>query len=175
LLKTRTPNAAGLSEQEVHIFLDTVIAMAEPVKIHFLWRLQLRDPSDEMVLKTAVNGRADLLVTFNARDYGTGAGAVWHSSDDHRAGRWKGSENKETSPYPLRLPRSLKKAVEKQSEEDGTSINQFVATAGAEKVSALQVAEFFADRRMRADFKAFDKIMKRRRGKPPVTGDEISS
>ena len=81
----------------------------------------------------------------------------------------------ETSTYPLRLPRSLKKAVEKQSEEDGTSINQFVATAGAEKVSALQVAEFFADRRMRADFKAFDKIMKRRRGKPPVTGDEISS
>ena len=63
--------AAGLSEQEVLIFVDTVIAMAEPVKIHFLWRPQLRDPSDEMVLETAVNGRADLLVTFNARDYGT--------------------------------------------------------------------------------------------------------
>jgi len=63
--------AAGLSEQEVLIFVDTVIAMAEPVKIHFLWRPQLRDPSDEMVLETAVNGQADLLVTFNARDYGT--------------------------------------------------------------------------------------------------------
>ena len=63
--------AAGLSEQEVHIFVDTVIAMAEPVKINFLWRPQLRDPSDEMVLETAVNGRADLLVTFNERDYGT--------------------------------------------------------------------------------------------------------
>jgi predicted nucleic acid-binding protein len=45
--------------------------MAEPVKIHFLWRPQLRDPSDEMVLETAVNGRADLLVTFNERDHGT--------------------------------------------------------------------------------------------------------
>jgi putative PIN family toxin of toxin-antitoxin system len=63
--------AAGLSEQEVHIFVDAVIAMAEPVKIHFLWRPQLRDPSDEMVLETAVNGRANLLVTFNERDYGT--------------------------------------------------------------------------------------------------------
>ena len=63
--------AAGLSEQEVHIFVDTMIAMAEPLKIHFLWRPQLRDPSDEMVLETAVNGQADLLVTFNARDYGT--------------------------------------------------------------------------------------------------------
>jgi len=63
--------AAGLSEQEVHVFVDTVIAMAEPVKIYFLWRPQLRDPSDEMVLETAVNGQADLLVTFNARNYGT--------------------------------------------------------------------------------------------------------
>ena len=63
--------AAGLTEQEVHIFIDAVIAIAEPVKIHFLWRPQLRDLSDEMVLETAVNGRANLLITFNERDYGT--------------------------------------------------------------------------------------------------------
>lgn len=31
----------------------------------------MRDPSDKMVLETAVNGRANLLVTFNVRDYGT--------------------------------------------------------------------------------------------------------
>ena len=63
--------AAGLSEQEVRIFVDAIIAIAEPVKIHYLWRPQLRDPSDEMVLETAVNGRASLLITFNVRDYGT--------------------------------------------------------------------------------------------------------
>jgi putative PIN family toxin of toxin-antitoxin system len=63
--------ASRLSEQEVQTFLDAAIAMAEPVKIHFLWRPQLRDPTDEMVLEAAVNGRADLLVTFNIRDYGT--------------------------------------------------------------------------------------------------------
>lgn len=63
--------AAGLSEQEVRIFVDAVIAIAEPVKIHYLWRPQLRDPSDEIVLETAVNGRANLLITFNVRDYGT--------------------------------------------------------------------------------------------------------
>jgi predicted nucleic acid-binding protein len=62
--------AAGLSEREVGIFLDAVVAMAEPVTTHFLWRPQLRDPSDEMVLEAAVNGRADLLVTFNVRDFG---------------------------------------------------------------------------------------------------------
>lgn len=63
--------AAGLSEHEVRIVVDAVIATAEPVKIHYLWRPQLRDPSDEMVLETAVNGRANLLITFNVRDYGT--------------------------------------------------------------------------------------------------------
>jgi len=79
----------------------------------------------------------------------------------------------ETKTYPLRLPRSLKDAVERLSKEDGTSLNQFVATAVAEKVSALQTARFFEDRRARADFKAFDKIIKRRGGKPPREGDEI--
>jgi putative PIN family toxin of toxin-antitoxin system len=63
--------AAGLSEQEVRIFVDAVIATAEAVKIHYLWRPQLRDPSDEMVLEAAVNGRANLLITFNVRDFGT--------------------------------------------------------------------------------------------------------
>jgi putative PIN family toxin of toxin-antitoxin system len=62
---------AGLSSEQVEIFLDAVIGMGEPVATHFLWRPQLRDPNDEMVLEAAVNGRADALVTFNSRDYGT--------------------------------------------------------------------------------------------------------
>jgi len=79
----------------------------------------------------------------------------------------------EAKTYPLRLPRSLKEAVERLSRQDGTSINQFVATAVAEKVSALQTSRFFEDRRARADFKTFDKIMRRRGGKPPREGDEM--
>ena len=64
---------AGLSRQQVEVFLDAIIAMGEPVQTHFLWRPQLHDPNDEMVLEAAVNGRADALVTFNVRDYGTAA------------------------------------------------------------------------------------------------------
>ena len=79
----------------------------------------------------------------------------------------------ETRTSPLRLPRSLKEAVARLSKEDGTSINQFVATAVAEKVSALRTARFFEDRRARADFKAFDRILKRRGGRPPREGDEM--
>jgi putative PIN family toxin of toxin-antitoxin system len=62
--------ASGLTDQEAETFVTAVIAMAEPVKIHFLWRPQLRDAGDEMVLETAVNGGADALITFNVRDYG---------------------------------------------------------------------------------------------------------
>jgi hypothetical protein len=81
----------------------------------------------------------------------------------------------DTTTYPLRLPRSLKEAVKRLSREDGTSINQFVAMAVAEKVSALQTAQYFADRKARANFQAFDKIMKRRGGKPPRAGDDMPS
>jgi hypothetical protein len=66
----------------------------------------------------------------------------------------------------------LKDAVERLSREDGTSINQFVAMAVAEKVSALQTAKFFQHRKALADFEAFDKIMRRRGGKLPREGDE---
>lgn len=62
--------AAGLSEAEVGVFLDAIIALAEPVESHFLWRPCLRDPEDEMVLQAAVNGWADAIVTFNTRDFG---------------------------------------------------------------------------------------------------------
>ena len=63
--------ASGLSAAQVGIFLDAVIAMAEPVETHFLWRPQLRDPADELVLEAAVNGQAAAIVTFNQRDFGT--------------------------------------------------------------------------------------------------------
>jgi predicted nucleic acid-binding protein len=63
--------AARLTEREVGIFLNAVVALAEPVTSHFLWRPQLRDPADEMVLEAAINGGAKALVTFDGRDFGT--------------------------------------------------------------------------------------------------------
>jgi putative PIN family toxin of toxin-antitoxin system len=62
--------AAGLDVHEVGIFVDAVLAMAEPVETHFIWRPQLRDPADELVLEAAVNGQAAAIVTFNRRDFG---------------------------------------------------------------------------------------------------------
>ena len=66
--------AAELNQAEVNVFVDAIVAIADPVPMHFLWRPQLRDPADEMVLETAINGEADALVTFNARDFGDAPG-----------------------------------------------------------------------------------------------------
>lgn len=62
--------AAGLTVDQVSVFVDAVVAMVEPVESHYLWRPQLRDPDDEVVLEVAVNGRAEAIVTFNKRDFG---------------------------------------------------------------------------------------------------------
>ena len=62
--------ASGLDQSEVDVFVDAVIAMCDPVETHFMWRPQLRDPADELVLEAAVNGNADAIVTFNLRHFG---------------------------------------------------------------------------------------------------------
>lgn len=66
--------AAGLKTSEAREFVQTVISLMEPVVTYFLWRPQLNDPNDEMVLEAAANGRADALVTFNHRHFGSSPG-----------------------------------------------------------------------------------------------------
>ena len=80
---------------------------------------------------------------------------------------------KQISTYPLRLPASLKAAVVELSKEDGTSINQFVVTAVAEKVSAMKTAEFFATRGAEADIEAARCIIRRTGGQPPEPNDRL--
>lgn len=63
----------GVTVQEVNVVLDALAAVAEPIALRFLWRPRLKDPADEMVLETAVNGGADRLATFNMRHLGEAA------------------------------------------------------------------------------------------------------
>ena len=77
------------------------------------------------------------------------------------------------STYPLRLPTSLKTAVAEISREEGTSINQFVSMAVAEKVSAMKTAEFFATGRDRADIEAALRVLRREGGEPPSADDAM--
>lgn len=66
--------AAGVSSADVEILLDAIALVATPIRISYLWRPMLSDPNDDLVLETAVNGQADVLVTFNRRHFEPAAG-----------------------------------------------------------------------------------------------------
>lgn len=78
---------------------------------------------------------------------------------------------KQITTYPLRLPKSLKSAVASMCKEEGTSINQFVNTAVAEKISAMKTAEFFAAHGSSANIDAARRLLKREGGAPPEPHD----
>lgn len=82
-------------------------------------------------------------------------------------------QRKQTTTYPLRLPSSLKAAVREVSRRDGTSINQFVTTAVAEKLSAMRTADFFAERGAQADIEAARRILQRQGGQEPEEEDRL--
>ena len=66
--------AHGLTLEMIDEFLAELAALIEPVEVRFLWRPQVRDPSDEMVLEAAINGQADALVTYNISDFALAGG-----------------------------------------------------------------------------------------------------
>jgi putative PIN family toxin of toxin-antitoxin system len=69
LLHPRQRSSSVLSVPELEALLDAIAVVATPVIISYLWRPILRDPNDELVLETAMNGQADMLLTFNQRDF----------------------------------------------------------------------------------------------------------
>ena len=78
-----------------------------------------------------------------------------------------------TSNYALRLLASLKAEAEKVAAEEGTTLNQFINVAVAEKLAALRTARYFRERAARADLAVFDQLLTRAGEEPPCPGDEL--
>ena len=66
--------ASGASAEDVSAVLDELASVGERVELAVRLRPMLSDPNNEMVLQTAINGRADAIVTFNERDFRRVAG-----------------------------------------------------------------------------------------------------
>lgn len=62
--------------------------------------------------------------------------------------------------------------IERLVELKGTSVNQFVTMAAAEKLAAPDTQDYFRARVARADLAEFDRIMSRAGGEPSREGDE---
>ncbi len=77
------------------------------------------------------------------------------------------------SNYALRLPASLKQSVEQLAKDDGTSLNQFIVTAIAEKLSAIKTADYFAERAKHGNIDAALAMLNRISNNTPEMGDEI--
>lgn len=69
LSRAETRVATGHSLQDVEAIMNTFAEHAEPVDVRFGTRPVLPDPNDEIVLETALNGRADTIVTHNLKDF----------------------------------------------------------------------------------------------------------
>ena len=74
LKRSRQQEVHGLTDEELERALQLITKTCDKQPPHFLWRPQLQDVADEMVLETAINGRVDMLVTFNQRHLHDAAG-----------------------------------------------------------------------------------------------------
>ena len=74
---------------------------------------------------------------------------------------------KRKATYSLKLPLSIKKAAPRLAQEDGVSLNQWIASAVAEKVGVVETAaEFF---KKRAGKKTGDRLIDFLRSAPNVS------
>ena len=77
------------------------------------------------------------------------------------------------SALSLRLPDSIHKHIREIADKEGVSINQFISSAVAEKISAIMTEEYLQRRAKRAKKEDFRKILDKVPGRKPLHGDEI--
>ena len=77
------------------------------------------------------------------------------------------------STISLRLPDSLHERVRKLAKEENISINQFVATALAEKMSALLTEEYLSERAKKGSKKKFKAALSKVKNVAPEEGDVL--
>jgi hypothetical protein len=76
------------------------------------------------------------------------------------------------SALSLRLPESLHRKIRELAERDAVSINQFIATAVAEKTATLLAVEYLETRGRQGSRRLFDRVLARVPDVPPISGDE---
>jgi hypothetical protein len=77
--------------------------------------------------------------------------------------------------YPLKLPVSIKRAAERLAKQDGVSLNQWIASAVAEKVGVMETAhKFFADRAAGGSAKDLLAMLRKAPDREPAPEDRLA-
>ena len=77
------------------------------------------------------------------------------------------------STLSLRLPDSLHREVKSLAQKEGVSINQFISSAVAEKMSALLTESYLKERSLKGDKKSFLKAMSKVPDVEPIDEDKL--
>ena len=77
------------------------------------------------------------------------------------------------STISLRLPNSLHKQARELAEKEEISINQLIATALAEKISALATDDYLRERAARGSRQKFEQALQQVKDSPPAEEDRL--
>jgi HicB family len=142
----RQASAVGLTELEIDTVVDYLCSISSRREVYFLWRPVLTDP--------------------------LGSRTIWTASPQ-TSGVSQTREESVMSVLSLRLPDSLHDKVRELAKREAISLNQFIAMAVAEKMSALITNEYLDARASRGTRKAFDAVLKRVSDVPASIGDDL--
>jgi uncharacterized protein (DUF1778 family) len=120
-----------------------------------------------LLLKLAVASNTNNFVTHNLKDF---SGIVQKGVE---AITQKPTGAFAMSALNLRLPDSIHRHIKEFAKNEGVSINQFIATAIAVKISALAKEDYLLARANRAKAQGFGDILAKVEDCPPIAGDEL--
>jgi predicted transcriptional regulator len=123
------------------------------------------------VLEVAVESETDYLVTHNLKDF-VEAGRFWDSGS-YTKGISYGNRSSEMSTLSLRIPDSLHERIREIAKRENISINQFVNSAVAEKLSALLTEEYLEERSKRGSRRRFKKALSKVKDVEPEKHDKL--
>jgi len=101
LTRSEHLRATRVGAADMRRLVASLVAVAEPVEIRFLWRPDPRDPDDAKVLEVAINGRADW-PDFQCARFGCGGSL----RNQCRAGGRRPRRSEDEIPWQRRVNRS---------------------------------------------------------------------
>ena len=147
-----------LNDAQFESILGYVYRTADFREIYYSWRPTLVDPGDDMILELAVAAGRATIVTFNKADF-RGAERFGIRVCLPREVLAEVEGGRDVSTISVDIPESLHFAADELAQESGVTIQQLLASALAEKVSALGGANRLNARVGPADRAGFEEAL----------------